>query len=135
MTELTPKDLFLESLERCAADDAFIPAFYERFLSSSDEVRFKFRNTDFERQNKMLLQSLRLSAGATAGNPDSLRELKERAETHSSVNLNIRPELYDLWLTAVIETAGSFDPQCDETTEDAWRSILGHVIHHMIRYY
>ena len=111
MNELTdfpsPKDCFLESVNRCAGCAGFLPAFYHRFLSSSHEVREKFQDTDFEQQNRMLLRSLRLSAGATAGRPESLRELRDRAETHDRHHLNIEPRLYDLWLKSIIDTAPS----------------------------
>lgn len=62
MDKLTPKEQFLQSVDRCAACGGFIPAFYERFLSTSEEVRKKFEHTDFKNQNKMLLRSLRLSS-------------------------------------------------------------------------
>ncbi len=132
-TEL--KDCFLQSLERCASDEAFIPTFYDRFLSTSEEIREKFQHTDFEQQNKMLIRSLRLAAGATAGEPESLQELRDRAETHDRNHLNIEPRLYDAWLDSVITTASEFDSQWNKDVEQAWRSILGHVIHHMIKYY
>ena len=135
MDEPTPKEQFLKSLERCSASDRFIPAFYDRFLSSSDEVKHKFRFTDFEHQNKMLLRSLQLCAHATVGLPEALREINERATTHDRHHLNIEPRLYDLWLAAIIETAREFDPQWDESVEASWRRILGHAIQHMIRQY
>lgn len=135
MNKISPKDAFLESLERCSDNEAFIPAFYERFLSSSEEVRDKFIHTDFDQQNRMILQSLRLAAGATAGEPASLRDLRERAETHSRHRMNIKPKMYDWWLESLIETAREFDPVWSEGIESAWRVILGHVIRHMVKWY
>lgn len=133
--ELPRKDLFLQSLERCSEDEAFIPSFYDRFLSTSPEIRDKFKDTDFEKQNQMLLRSLRLAAGATSGDPASLRELRDRAETHDQNHLNIEPRLYSLWLASVIETASEFDSNWDESVEEAWNTILGHIVSHMIRFY
>ncbi|MCG8449308.1 MAG: globin [Pirellulales bacterium] len=135
MDEMTPKELFLQSLHRCAKSDNFIPSFYTRFLSSSDEVRQKFRNTDFKHQNQMLLRSLQLVAGATAGEQESLEELRARAETHDRYHLDIKPELYELWRKALIETAREHDNQWNEEIEEAWHSILGHAINHMIKHY
>jgi len=135
MQESTPKDLFLESLDRCAASDEFIPSFYKRFLASSREIRDKFHNTDFEQQNKMLLNSLRLTAAATVGDQHGLSELRKRSETHDRYHLNIRPQLYEFWRTAIISVASEHDPQWSEPIEDAWRSILGHVIDHMVKRY
>ncbi len=135
MTPATPKDEFLQSLERCNQKRDFIPAFYRRFLGTSEEIREKFGDTDFERQNAMLLQSLQLAAGATMGVPRSLRELRDRATTHDRHHLNIEPRLYEAWLNAVVETASEVDERWDESVEDAWCQILGHVVKHMIRRY
>lgn len=129
----TPKELFLESLGRCTGNDSFIPAFYEKFLASNEEVRQKFRRTNFEQQNQMLLRSLQLAAGATIGEPQSLRELRARAESHDRYHLHIKPELYELWLEAALTTASEFDPQWNQDTESAWRSILGYVIDFMVK--
>ncbi len=135
MDNLKAKDQFLQSLERCEEDESFIPSFYKRFLSTSDEIKDKFRHTDFEKQNKMLIRSLKLAAGATIGEPEALQELRDRAETHDRHHLNIKPELYDAWLNAVIETAREYDAQWNDNIESIWRSILGHVINHMIKFY
>lgn len=129
------KDIFLKSLERCSQNEKFIPGFYEHFLSTSEEIREKFKHTDFAKQNQMLLQSLKLVAGATLGEPSSLREMRERAETHDRHNLNIEPRLYDFWLDSVIETASEFDAEWDESVEQAWHAVLGHVILHMAKFY
>ncbi len=131
MTPATRKDEFLQSLERCSQKDDFIPAFYRQFLGTSEEIRDKFRDTDFERQNAMLLRSLQLAAGATTGDPRSLRELRDRATTHDRHHLNIEPRLYEAWLYAVVATAREWD----ESVEDAWCQILGYVVKHMIRRY
>lgn len=131
----TPRAVFLQSLRRCSESEDFIPAFYKRFLESSDEVRHKFRFTDFELQNKMLQRSLELCAGATIGEPEALREIHERATTHDRRHLNIESHLYDFWLESIIQTASVFDQQWDKEIEFAWRRILGHVVEHMIRHY
>lgn len=135
MDDSTPRELFLQSVGRCTASEGFIPAFYDRFLSASDEIKQKFRYTDFDKQNDMLRRSLELCAGATSGDPESLREINERAETHDRHHLKIEPRLYDIWLETIIETAREFDDQWNETVEAAWRTILGYVVHRMIRKY
>ena len=135
MGELTPKELFLQSVNRCVANDAFIPAFYERFLGSSEEIKNKFRATDFQKQNTMLARSLELCAGATAGESESLAEINERATTHDRDHLNIEPRFYDVWLEAIIATARDFDDEWNDAIEAAWKRILGHVVQRMIRRY
>lgn len=103
--ETTPRELFLTSLERCESNEGFVPSFYDRFLGSSPDVQERFRFTSFEKQNAMLLNSLRLAAGAISGDRESLQELKSRSETHSRDHLNIDPKLYTSWLAALLATA------------------------------
>lgn len=135
MDEKTDKDLFLESLDRCAVDEDFINSFYARFMDSSEDIKDKFKRTDFSRQNTMLFRSIRVSAGATSGEPAAIRELNERARTHSRQHLNIKPEYYELWLESLIATASEYDPHWRHRVEQAWRNILGFVIKRMINSY
>ena len=128
-------ELFLDSLERCAKSKKFIPAFYNRFLSASDDISDKFRHTDFERQNQMLLRSLRLAALAAEGQPEGLRDIRERAVSHDRQHLDIEPRLYNFWRTALIETSRQFDDQWNDDIEEAWLTILEHVISQMIKHY
>ena len=135
MGEAYPKKLFLTSLKRCEANPGFLASFYERFMKSSDEVARYFRFTNFEKQHKMLMKSLELSARATEGDREGLREIAMRAETHSRPYLNVRPPLYQLWLDSLIAAASEFDPEWDDETEQAWRRILGFIIKHMVSHY
>jgi len=105
MKEPTSKQLFLHSVTRCMEDHAFIPAFYEQLFNASDEIKAKFRFTDFEKQNAMLRRSLLLCAEATAGRTEALREVNERATTHDRDHLNIEPHLYAVWTDTLIATA------------------------------
>lgn len=130
-----PKDIFLFSLARCDQQGHFVDRFYERFLASSPEIREKFRFTDFTRQRRMLRRSLELVAHATAGDPKGLRELNERAATHSRTRLDIPPRLYDGWIDALIVTAAESDPEWTAVIESAWRHVLGIAIRHMTRQY
>ena len=135
MTESYPKDLFLQSLARCEAEPGFLAAFYERFMKSSDEVARYFRFTNFEKQHKMLMASLELSARATEGDREGLREIAMRAETHSRRYLNVRPHLYQLWLSSLVSAASDYDSEWNEEIEQAWRRILGFIVKHMVAHY
>lgn len=130
-----PKDIFLLSLQRCDAHGRFIDQFYDRFLASSPEIREKFRFTDFTRQRRMLRRSLELVAKATAGDPEGLRDLTERAATHSRSRLDISPAMYDSWMDALLATAAESDPEWTAPIESAWRHVLGIAVHHMTRRY
>ncbi len=135
MKEPTSKQLFLHSVTRCMEDHAFIPAFYEQLFDASDEIKTKFRFTDFEKQNAMLRRSLLLCAEATAGRTEALREVNERATTHDREHLDIEPHLYAVWIDNLIATASDFDLRWNADVEAAWRKTLGHVVQQMIRRY
>jgi hemoglobin-like flavoprotein len=119
-------ETFLASLKRCLAAPGFLDAFYERFTSSSDEVREKFRTTDMKRQARVLEDSLYVVANAVQGEEGSLARgaLPALAARHSRGDLDIRPGLYDLWIECIVETARAHDPQFDAAIERAWRETL-----------
>jgi hemoglobin-like flavoprotein len=126
-------DLFLHSLTRCLAAPAFLEGFYDRFVGSSEEVREKFRGVDLKRQVRMLQDSLYVSAVAVQGEEGSPARgaLPWLAARHSRQDLDIRPELYDLWIACLIETARAHDPQFGPEVESAWRETLTLVADYM----
>jgi hemoglobin-like flavoprotein len=117
-------EAFRASLKRCLDDASFMKDFYDRFTASSDEVGEKFRHTDFERQNRVLADSLYVMAAAAQSGEESLpwREIKHIALRHRE--LKIGPHLYDLWLDCLLQAARAHDPQFSPDLEAAWRSTL-----------
>lgn len=83
----------------------------------------------------MLIRSLRLSARATEGDPEALVELKDRARSHDRYHLNIKPELYQLWLSSILATSKEFDQEWNREIEAAWNRILGYIIKYMVKRY
>ena len=118
---------FIASLKRCLAKPDFMEAFYQSFVRSSEEVREKFRNTDLQRQARMLSDSLYTLAVAVQGQPESPAwgDMPRLAHRHSRKDLDIRPALYDHWLACLLETARRYDPEFTPEIESAWRATLG----------
>jgi hemoglobin-like flavoprotein len=114
-----------------------VTGFYQRFTGSSEEVREKFRGVDMERQVRMLADSLYVVAVAVQGEEGSIArgDLPRLAERHSRRDLDIRPELYDLWAQCLVETAREHDPQWTAEVEAAWRETLAVGIEYMRRGY
>jgi hemoglobin-like flavoprotein len=104
--------------------------FYDAFVASSDEVREKFRQTDFPRQARVLSDSLFLAAVAAESRHDAIawKELDRLAERHSHAHLDIRPGLYDLWLECLVDAARRYDPSFSDEIEAAWRHALAPAI-------
>ena len=123
---------FNESFERCVNDPLFLDKFYEIFLSSSDEVKLMFRDTDMETQKVMLVTSM---AYMTSAYNNESSHLSKIADRHNKNNLNIKPHLYPLWLDSLIAAGKSIDPLFDMDTEKLWREIMQPGIDHMVSRY
>jgi hemoglobin-like flavoprotein len=119
-------EAFLASLKRCLAVPTFMDDFYERFVGSSAEVREKFKNTDMKRQAQVLADTLYVVANAVQSEEGSpaRRELPRIAARHSRADRDIRPGLYDLWISCLVETARAHDPSFGPDVERAWREVL-----------
>ena len=135
--DASTRDVFLASLGRCRATAGFLDAFYQRFVASSDEVRAKFAKTDMMRQVRVMEDTLFVVANAVQGEEGSpaRSDLPRIAERHSRRDLDIRPELYDLFLECLIVTVRTHDPKFTPEVEAAWREVMGFSIDYMRKRY
>jgi hemoglobin-like flavoprotein len=117
-------ELFNDSYERCMRRPGFLERFYEIFIASSEEVAAKFAHTDFRKQRKLLKVSLYMLMSASDPPPEVTAHLERIAELHSRRHLDIKPELYDLWLGCLLQAMSEFDPSFDKDIEAAWRNVL-----------
>lgn len=111
---------FNDSFERCMDNDQFLDLFYQIFLESSAEVREKFKDTNMKRQTHMMIISL-CRMMSSYNRPEVLEKI---ARSHSAVNLNIAPHLYDIWLHALISAAEQVDPKFDAVTKAGWKEVM-----------
>lgn len=130
-----PRELSMQSLQRCQPDDRLATVFYEKFLASSDEVRRHFRSTDMKAQKRKITATFHLASEVVLGAPGALAELTRQAELHGRGRLRIAPHLYALWVDALVSAVRECDPEFNPGTEQAWRLIMGHVVQHMKRRY
>ena len=116
-------ELFNDSIERCSRNPKFLHRFYSLFLTSSDAVAKKFEHTDLRKQARMLKTSLYTMMLASSES-ERVAHLERLAQLHSRAGLDIKPELYDLWLDKLVQTVGECDPLFDTETGTAWRRML-----------
>jgi len=116
-------ELFNDSIERCSRSPDFLRRFYALFLASSDTVAKKFEHTDLRKQARMLRTSLYIMMLAS-GESEKVVHLERLAKLHSKAELDIKPELYDLWLDRLVQAVSEFDPVYDAEIETAWRRLL-----------
>jgi hemoglobin-like flavoprotein len=126
-------DTFRASLNRCVATPVFLKDFYDLFIRSSEAVRDKFRDTDLERQARMVKDSLHLMAVAAQSGRDTIAwgEMERLARRHSRADRDVPPELYDLWLDCLLQAVRKHDPEGSPAVESAWREALAPGIAYM----
>lgn len=115
-------DLVMQSYGRCCSSPAFFDDFYREFLDSSPQIRAKFTDTDMPAQKLLLRQGILNLVMHARGMPDT--KLRALGESHSKARLDIRPELYDLWLDALLHTVSRHDAQHSDQVRQAWREVL-----------
>lgn len=120
---MSPADSLMHSYGRCCASPTFFDDFYRSFLASSAEVRAKFVNTDMTGQKQLLRQGILNLVMYSRGLPDT--KLRALGASHARSGLDIRPELYELWLAALLQTIREHDRECTAQTLQTWREALG----------
>ncbi len=110
------------SFDRCEATGDFAERFYEIFLASSPEVAPLFAKTDFNKQRKLLRASVYILVMRDVENPEAREMLERVGNSHSSERLNIRPDLYELWLDSLCKAVEVMDPDWSMGLEAAWRA-------------
>ena len=114
--------LFNDSLDRCIADPHFLDAFYERFVSSSEQVAARFAGTDMRRQKRALKASLYTAMLAADGNEPALEHLQTLRGRHQA--LGVTAAEYDGWLDCLLATVRQSGGELDVRTERTWRRVL-----------
>lgn len=123
--------IFNDSLERCQANPKFLTLFYQKFVISNSEIREKFAKTNLEHQKMMLHASIYMIMLATQGNDAASEYLSRISKRHSKLHLDIRPELYDIWLDKLIETVSVVDPHYEDEIKAAWEQVMTYGINYM----
>lgn len=115
-------DRVMQSYGRCCASPAFFDDFYRHFLASSPQVREKFTSTDMTAQKQLLRQGILNLVMYARGMPDT--KLRALGESHSRFKLDIRPELYDLWIDALLIAISEHDKEFCSESRHAWLEVL-----------
>ena len=132
---MLPPDLdgVTASYHRCMSSDHFLDTFYELFLAKSFEVSQKFRNTDFQRQKRMLRESL-LMLLLFNRDPQAVEEdMVQLAERHSRRGVDVPAHLYSMWLDSLCEAVQQHDPEYSSDIGDKWRAAMQPGIDFMVQ--
>lgn len=112
------------SLNRSLAHSGFIDKFYEIFMASDAEIRQMFAQADFERQHKLLRKALLSAVTFAAGGELARQRLAAIRESHNRAHMNVRPELYPIWIDCLVKTIAQCDPDFGQQLDREWRAVL-----------
>ncbi len=118
-------EIYNDSFEYCLANEGFLPRFYELLMESSPEVREKLRNTDIQRQAKILKKSLYFLTMVSVGTNDAHDELIRIGKSHGAQGLKIPAYMYDIWLDCLLQAVKEFHTVWHPVIERSWRKMLG----------
>lgn len=132
-TRMTTTQQLLESYNRCSSEGDFWGTFYEIFIASSPEIGGMFKQTDFTLQKRMVQRSLQtiIMYIHTPENPDIIDEMDRIARIHDRNHINVRPELYNFWISSLLQAIEQHDPFFDETIKANWEAHLEPVIRYL----
>jgi hemoglobin-like flavoprotein len=116
-------EIFNDSYERAVRNnrEQFFESFYRNFMAESENIAAKFKNTDMNRQKKMLETSLFQMVGFAASKKSD-PALHNLANRHHQLGIN--HEYYTHWLEALLKTLRELDEDFTEQDAFAWRIIL-----------
>jgi fatty-acyl-CoA synthase len=127
-------DSYDRVLSREIDGKGFIEHFYQLFLASSPRVEEKFHGVDMAAQRLHLQHSLEHAVDYFISGKPSLR-MKKIARIHSRAERDIVPELYELWLTSLLQAVVDYDEKCDSSVEICWRASMAPGIAYMTGQY
>lgn len=108
----------------CALNPKFFEDFYQDFTSQSAEIRAKFAGTDMKAQKDALRNGLTFLIMFATGKHIAIDKLDRLGKTHARTGYNIRPEMYPLWINALIRTVARHTHEFDTASDKAWRHVL-----------
>jgi len=118
--------VFQRSYERVmeALGSDFFGDFYDRLLGSSPPIKEKFARTDMRRQQQVLRGSFFHLLNYYYTQPTCNEVMEGLIESHGPRGYNVSPEMYEMWLETMVETARRHDPEYSPEIESAWREVF-----------
>ncbi|MBN4061296.1 globin [bacterium AH-315-G11] len=115
-----------------AGSKKLVSDFYVRLMAASDDIRKKFEEVDMAEQASLLSHAIVMSFLFIDKNQQVAQKcLDEVRDTHAQNNLNIAPELYDIWLECLLETVAICDPHATDALLSDWHDVMSVAINHI----
>ena len=115
-----------------AGSKKLVSEFYVRLMAASEEIRKKFEGVDMTDQASLLSHAIVMSFLFVDKNQQVAKKcLDDVRKTHAQGNLNIEPELYDIWLECLLETVALCDPHVNDELLSDWHDVMSVAINHI----
>ncbi len=109
------------SFKRCEQAGDFAEEFYSIFLNASTEIAPLFASTNFESQRTLLRGTVFMMVMKDIDDQRAHGHFEKIGQSHARGQLNIKPELYEVWLDSLCQTVKQLDPEWTEELEEHWR--------------
>lgn len=107
--------------------------FYETLLERDPRIKVLFKDTDFKRQKELLIHAIVMLIDYADGKPLGEMAIKRLGELHSRKRMNITPDLYSIWVDAMIDSLAVLDTGFSPEIEQRWREVMQKGIEVMVR--
>ncbi len=112
------------SFGRCTLSPGFLDDFYRAFTQSSNEIRDKFRNTDFQHQKELLKSGLSFMIMYAGGRQTAATKLDKIGRSHGKAHMDIPYWMYDNWKVALLNTIKRHDKKINWELLEEWDDVL-----------
>lgn len=113
-----------KSYGRVAMTPQFFSDFYENLLASSPEIPPMFKHTDMKKQESFVRDGIAFLVMYARDPELGEFQIKKLGERHSRNQINVRPDLYRLWIASLVKTLKKHDPYFDAELEKDWRHVV-----------
>jgi len=103
---------------------AFVEKFYSIFLDADPRIRPLFKNTDFEKQKRLLLHGIFVLLKYAEGKAVGELAIDRLGELHSRNKMDIKPDMYPIWVDCLMKALAEKDPKFSPGLEAKWRHAL-----------
>ncbi len=117
-----------QSYGRSLGNHELMDEFYKRLIGSHPDIAKMFAGIDMKKQQVVLKQSLSMAILFPRDNLIAKHAMDRVRKTHARDQLNVRPELYEYWLSALVGVVAESDPEFTPELERQWRDVLAHTI-------
>ncbi len=128
-------DRVTESYGTCCSSPGFFDDFYAEFLANLGTANEKFVDADMDRQKELLREGVGFLVMYGKGGCIAASMLDRVGDTHAKKNLDIAPELYPIWINALLKSIEKHDSSYDAELRDTWKLVLGHGIERIQSHY